>query len=131
MALNFVGLEMQKWNTETDKTQKVDEENGVIYLGIMFTPTVMVIKMSKMAHFLYFQLMTAKKLWQFQQNIYVHLKDLIEFLQKMVWLISFRFTIHKRLRSQQKVYQNPLFLRVDILLKVAQNPIIHSIFWKS
>ena len=131
MALNFVGLEMQKWNTETDKTQKVDEENGVIYLGIMFTPTVMVIKMSKMAHFLYFQLMTAKKLWQFQQNIYVHLKDLIEFLQKMVWLISFRFTIHKILRSQQKVYQNPLFLRVDILLKVAQNPIIHSIFWKS
>ena len=131
MALNFVGLEMQKWNTETDKTQKVDEENGVIYLGIMFTPTVMAIKMSKMAHFLYFQLMTAKKLWQFQQNIYVHLKDLIEFLQKMVWLISFRFTIHKILRSQQKVYQNPLFLRVDILLKVAQNPIIHSIFWKS
>ena len=131
MALNFVGLEMQKWNTETDKTQKVDEENGVIYLGIMFTPTVMAIKMSKMVHFLYFQLMTAKKLWQFQQNIYVHLKDLIEFLQKMVWLISFRFTIHKILRSQQKVYQNPLFLRVDILLKVAQNPIIHSIFWKS
>ena len=131
MALNFVGLEMQKWNTETDKTQKVDEKNGVIYLGIMFTPTVMVIKMSKMAHFLYFQLMTAKKLWQSEQNIYVHLKDLIEFLQKMVWLMSFRFTIHKILRSQQKVYQNPLFLRVDILLKVAQNPIIHSIFWKS
>ena len=128
MALNFVGLEMQKWNTETDKTQKVDEKNGVIYLGIMFTPTVMVIKMSKMAHFLYFQLMTTTKLWQFEQNIYVHLKDLIEFLQKMV---SFRFTIHKILRSQQKVYQNPLFLRVDILLKVAQNPIIHSIFWKS
>ena len=100
MALNFVGLEMQKWNTETDKTQKVDEKNGVIYLGIMFTPTVMVIKMSKMAHFLYFQLMTAKKLWQF---------ELIEFLQKMVWLISFRFTIHKILRSQQKVYQNPFF----------------------
>ena len=43
-----------------DRAQREDEKNGVICLVIMFTPRVMVIKMSKMAHFLNFLLMTAK-----------------------------------------------------------------------
>ena len=45
------GLEMQKWNISTDRAQRADEKNGVICLVIMFTPGVMVIKMSKIAHF--------------------------------------------------------------------------------
>ena len=32
-----------------DRAQKVDEKNEVIRLVVMFTPSVMVIKMSKMA----------------------------------------------------------------------------------
>ena len=52
MAMNFEDLEMQKWNMPTDTTQRVDEKNGVICLVIMFTPEVMVIRMSKTAHFL-------------------------------------------------------------------------------
>ena len=44
---------------------------------IMFTPGVMIIKMSKMAHFVYFLLMTATNQSQIGQNINVHLKDLI------------------------------------------------------
>ena len=75
--LNFEGLEMQKWNKQTDRAQRVDEKNGVICLVIMFAPGVMVIKMSKMAHFLYFALMPAKNQSQFGENIYAHLKDLI------------------------------------------------------
>ena len=43
-----------------DKIQRVDEKNGVICLVVMFTPRVMVIEMSKMAHFLYFLLITEK-----------------------------------------------------------------------
>ena len=39
-----------------DRAQRVDEKNRVTFLFIMFTLTVM----SKMAHFLYFLLMTAK-----------------------------------------------------------------------
>ena len=35
----------------TEGGQKVDKKNGVICLGIMFTLRIMVIKMSKMAHF--------------------------------------------------------------------------------
>ena len=58
--VNFEGLEIQKSNIPTDKTQRVGEKSGVICLVIMFTPRVMVSKMSKMAYFLHFRLMTAK-----------------------------------------------------------------------
>ena len=44
----------------TDRAQRVDEKNGFIFLFIMLTPTVIVIKMSKMAHFLYFLLLATK-----------------------------------------------------------------------
>ena len=57
----FGRLEMQKWNIPTDRAQGVDEKNGVVSLVVMFAPRVMVIEMSKMAHFLHFLLMPAKK----------------------------------------------------------------------
>ena len=52
-----------------NRAQSVDEKNGVICLVIMFTSRFKVIKMSKMAHFLYFLLMTTKNQSQFEQNI--------------------------------------------------------------
>ena len=55
-------------NILTDTAQKADDKNGVIRL-LMFTPRVMVIKISKMAHFIYFLLDTAKYQSQFQQGI--------------------------------------------------------------
>ena len=72
-----------------DRAQRLDEENGVICLLIMLTPTDMVFKMSEITNFLYFLLITAKHLSQLGQYIKVHMEDLIEFLQKMIWLISF------------------------------------------
>ena len=66
---NFEGLEIQKWNIPNDTAQRVDEKNGVICLVIMFTPKSMVIKMLKLAHNLYFLLLTAKNQSQFGQNI--------------------------------------------------------------
>ena len=36
--LNFEGLKIQKYNTSTDRAQRVDEKNAVIYLIIVFTP---------------------------------------------------------------------------------------------
>ena len=53
------GTWMQKWNIGTNGAQRVDERNWIICLVITFTPRVLVIKMSKMAHFLYFLLMKA------------------------------------------------------------------------
>ena len=53
-----------------DSAQRVDEKNAVICLVITFNPRVLVIKMSKMADFLFILLMTAKKnRSQFGQNI--------------------------------------------------------------
>ena len=52
MVLNFEGLQIEKLNIPTDKYKSVDEKNGVICLVIIFTSGNMVIKMSKIDHFL-------------------------------------------------------------------------------
>ena len=53
------------------RTQRVDEKNGVICLVIMFLHSIMVIKMSQMANFLYLLLVTNKtQFWaKLGQNI--------------------------------------------------------------
>ena len=48
--------------------QRVDEKNGIIHL-VMFAPRVMIIKMSKMAHFMYFLLDPTKNQSQFGKHI--------------------------------------------------------------
>ena len=76
--LNFEGLEMQKCKTPTNSAQRVDETNVIICLVIMFAPRIMVIKMSKTAHFLYFLLMLTEKLLKFRRKyLRVYLRDLI------------------------------------------------------
>ena len=76
--LNFEGLEMQKFKTPTNSAQRVDETNGIICLVIMFAPRIMVIKMSKTGHFLYFLLMPTKTLLKFwRKYLRVYLRDLI------------------------------------------------------
>ena len=49
MEQNFGGPERQKWNIQTNRSQNVDEKNGVICLVFMFTPEVLIITMLKMA----------------------------------------------------------------------------------
>ena len=44
--LSFEVLEIQKTNIPTDRAQRLDKINGDIYLFIMFTPRVMVVKVS-------------------------------------------------------------------------------------
>ena len=64
--IKFESLEIQKENMPIDRNQRVGEKNGIICFVIMFTPSAIVIKISKMAHFFYFltakdfYLMTAK-----------------------------------------------------------------------
>ena len=76
MELNFEDLEIPKLNIPTVRAQRIGEKIDIC-LVVMFTPRLMVIKMSKIVHFLYFLLMTAKYQSQFGQNIYVNLEDLI------------------------------------------------------
>ena len=51
-----------------DRAQRADEKNEVICLVSMFTPGIVVIKMSKMTYCLYFLLMIEKNKSQFWQN---------------------------------------------------------------
>ena len=46
VELNFEGIKMQKRNIAMDRAQRADEKSGIVCLFIMFTPRVMVIKMS-------------------------------------------------------------------------------------
>ena len=61
LFLKFKVPEIQKGNMPADSALRVNERNGVICLVITFGPRALVIKMSKMADFLYILLMKAKK----------------------------------------------------------------------
>ena len=54
MELNFEVLEVQKCYIPTDRAQKVCAKNGFICLFIIYTPRVMVMKISRMPHFCIF-----------------------------------------------------------------------------
>ena len=80
-------LKVLKWRNEIYQRttlKRVDKKIVFICLGVMFNSGAMVIKMSKMAHFLYFMLMAVKNQSQFEQNVQVHLKDLTYLLSKML-----------------------------------------------
>ena len=61
-------FEIQNWSKLQDRAQRADKRNGAIHL-VMFTARIMVIKMSKMADFMYFLLDTAKYQFQFGRDI--------------------------------------------------------------
>ena len=119
MELNFE-LNLQnatKWNIPTDRAHRLYDKNGVIYLVIMYTPRVIIIKMSKMVHFFCIFGWRQQKNNQFGQNNQVQLRDLTELFQKKVWLIGFEVTvceilrvkISKKLVSQQKLPKPCIF----------------------
>ena len=62
LELNFESLAMQKLNIPTDRTQRLDEKDGVICLVIMFTPKVIAIRISKMARFFVYSAYDSKKI---------------------------------------------------------------------
>ena len=82
MEFNFEGLEIQKWNTSMDKAQRVDEKNGVICVVTLFTPGVMVIKMSKIFKFFCI-------FYWWQQRISQSLDKIFKHIWKILF-ISFR-----------------------------------------
>ena len=69
MEWNFEGLEMLKWNIPMGRAQRADEKMRMRpCLVIIFTPRIMIIKMSKIAPFFYFLLITGKNQSWFGQN---------------------------------------------------------------
>ena len=71
MKMNFEYVQIQKWLLQTDKVEKVDEKNGIIYLVSMFPSWVGIIKLSKKVHFLQFRADISKKSKSIKA-IYIH-----------------------------------------------------------
>ena len=89
VELNFEGLEMKKWNIPTDRAQRKDRKKWVSFPVIMFTPQVIVIKMSKMTHFLYFRLIPPKSQSQYFDKIFICIwKILFSSLRKCYGLLN-------------------------------------------
>ena len=121
MELNFEGLEMQKWNIPTDRAQIEDGKNMVICLFIMFTPQVIIIKISKMAHFCIFCW------WQQKISLSLH----------KIFLIGFWATISKISTLEDTQFHYFLLTQkfsdistLDISQTVTPKPMNHTIFWK-
>ena len=138
MELNFERIEMQKWNIPTDRAERVDGQNGVICLVIMFTLRVMIIKMSKMAHFLYFQLIPAKNQSQFKCIFTCIWKILFSSLGKMLWIIGSWATISNTSTLEDKDFHYFLLTQqffyistVDISETVTLKTMHYTIFWKN
>ena len=61
MRMNFEYFQIQKWITQTVRSEKVDEKSGVICLVSMFPSWVMVLNLSKKEDFLQFCAGLSKK----------------------------------------------------------------------
>ena len=69
VAYERVFQEVLKCRYDIYQYIRVGDKNRVICLAIMFTSRITVIKISQLAHYLYFLLMTAINASQFEQNI--------------------------------------------------------------
>ena len=135
MKLNFVSLEIEKSNIPTDRAQRVDEKNGVICLFIMFTPRVIVIKMSKMAHFLYFLLMAAKTSHNLRKVFGCIWKILLSSIRKCYGLLGSELPLARyqplKIDNFDTFYWLGSFFDISILnisRTVTSEPINHTIF---
>ena len=79
----------------------------------MFTSRVGIIKISQIAHFLHFLLMTAKKVIIFWAKYLMQKKDIIESFQEIIWLIDFGVAIRQiltfyfiMLKNDQTFFKN-------------------------
>ena len=74
MKMNLDYFQIQEWILQSDRVEKVDEENGVICLVFMFPFWVMVLKLSKKVHFLPFCADLSKKP-KFVKIIYIYASE--------------------------------------------------------
>ena len=99
----------------------------------MFTLRVMIFKMSKIAIFFADNIKKFVTVWATYLSTHgrsyrvLEENDMVDRL--WIWTVREILRINiKKIAKSRKRYQNPVFLNVEILLMVAQNYIIYSIF---
>ena len=108
MELNFEVFEMQKWNIPTDRAQRINEKNKVICIFIMFTSRVMVIKISKMTHSLYFCWLKQKISHSLEKYLIASERSYLALLENAMVIGSWTI-ISKMATLENKVLTQPFF----------------------
>ena len=136
MKNNFEYFQIQKWMSQTIRTEKVDVKNGVICLVSIFPSRVMVRKLSKKVHFFQFWEDLSKKS-KYIKAIYIYASA------RVPWILSENGIIYNamiycfrdiRVRSRINLinfcWVSTIFdiLIANISWTVAQIPINHTIF---
>ena len=139
MKINFEYFQIQKWILQTVRSEKVDEKNGVICLVSMFLSGVKVLKLSKKVHFLQFCAELSKRSKSIKA-IYMYASERSRNTLSENGIIYCAMTYYFGDISvwNQRILLNFWWVSIffDILIiniswTVAQNPLNHSIFWKS
>ena len=120
MEPNFEGLEIQKWNIPTDRAHRFDEKNWVVCLVIMLTPRFIVIKTSKIAHFLYSLLLAAKHYLPLSKIVKCIWNISFSFFRKCHGLLGSELTLARRQPLKTKVHLN-IFPKQTFWLPSAEN----------
>ena len=117
MKTNFDIFQIQKRISQTVRSQKVDEKKGVICQVFFFSSWVMVLKLTKIVHFLQICADLSKKSKSIAAFIYIYLKDLIMLFQKIVCFIGVWTTVHKILgnKTSKKVLNQQKFNEIHHL----------------
>ena len=109
-----------------------------MYLVPIFPSWVMVLTLSKEVIFLQFSAGSARNLSLLEQFTYMHLKDLVRYIQKMVLSIILQLTVSEILGLEVEEFYISAdsasffdILIANISWTVSQIPINHIIFWKS
>ena len=97
MKMNFEYFQIQIWILKTVRSEKLDEENGVICPVSTFPSWVMVLKLSKKVLFVQFRPDSIKKC-SLQQFTYMHLKGVIMHFQKIVLFVVLWLNISQILK---------------------------------
>ena len=127
---------MQKWNIPMDRDQNVDDKNGVVRL-IMFSAGVMVIKMSKMAHFCIF-CWWQQKISHSLDKIFTCIKKILfSFFKKLYRFLDSELPLErcqtfKILSFSVFLADSPIFLytsALNIARTLTSKSINHNIFW--
>ena len=114
---------MQRQDISTDRAQRVDEKNEFICL-VIFTSRVMVIKMSEMVYFLYFQLITAKNCTSLGKIFKCIWKVLLSSFRKQYGLLGSELPL---VRCQHLKYRISVFFRWLIIFFFFFGISIHNI----
>ena len=137
MKNNLEYFQIQKWMSQTIRTEKLDGKNEVICLVSIFPSRVMVRKLSKKVHFFQYSDDLSKKS-KYIKAIYIYAPE------RAPWILSengiiynamiycFRdIRVWSRINLSNFCWVSTFFdiLIANISWTVAQTPINHTIFW--